>query len=280
VRGANPVSGRRILLCQRIPRTYKYVFEYETISMQTRVKKILFVTGTDTGVGKTVLTAMLLAFLRRDAGSALAMKPFCSGPRDDARLLHSLQKEGLTLDDVNPFYFDKPLAPAAAVALGGPRVSLARALGKIRLLAGGCDLLVVEGVGGLMTPLGSQFTVCDLIQRLNCKVLVVCPNRLGVINHTLLTAKALQSAGIKEFAIVLMGVKKPDISAGSNARMIRQKLQTIPVYSLPYLGNRASTAGATKNNVKYLKKTLAHLVGDDILRMFFNRTKRLTNKTS
>jgi dethiobiotin synthetase len=240
------------------------------------VKKILFVTGTDTGVGKTVLTAMLLAFLRRAGGRALAMKPFCSGPRDDALLLHSLQKECLTLNDVNPFYFDRPLAPAAA---GGPKVSLAAALRKIRTLAGRCDLLLVEGVGGLMTPLGRGYTVRDLIGGLDCKTVVVCANRLGVINHTLLTAEALQNAGIKEFTIVMMGVRKPDISAGSNPRMIRQKLPSTPIFCLPYLGNRASTAAAAKKNAKYLKKTLAHLVGHDILRMFFNRTKRLKNKT-
>jgi dethiobiotin synthetase len=243
------------------------------------VKKILFVTGTDTGAGKTVLTAMLLAFLRRAGGRALAMKPFCSGPRDDARLLHSLQKECLTLDDVNPFYFDKPLAPAAAAGAGGPRVSLSTALRKIRALAGRCDLLVVEGVGGLMTPLGRRYTVRDLIGGLNCKTTVVCANRLGVINHTLLTAEALQTAGIKEFTVVMMGVRKPDISAGSNRRMIRQKLPSTPIFCLPYLGIRASTAAAAKKNAKYLKKTLAHLVGHDSLRMFFNRTKRLKNKT-
>jgi dethiobiotin synthetase len=245
----------------------------------SRNRKILFVTGTDTGAGKTVLTAMLLAFLRRGGGGALAMKPVCSGPRDDARLLHSLQKGCLTLDDVNPFYFDRPLAPAAASESGAPKVSLAAVLRRIRLLAGRCDLLVIEGVGGLMTPLGPGYTVRNLIRRLDCKTIVVCLNRLGVINHALLTAEALQNADVKEFTIVMMDVRKPDISARSNPRMIRQKLPSNPVFCLPYLGNRASTAGAVKKNAKYLKKTLAHLVGDDILRMFFNRTKRLSNKT-
>jgi len=243
------------------------------------MKNILFVTGTDTGVGKTVLTALLLAFLRCSQGRVLAVKPFCSGARDDARLLYNLQKGSLTLDDVNPFYFDKPLAPAAAAPLGGPTVSLTAALRKIRGLAGQCDLLLVEGVGGLMTPLGPEYSVRDLLQCLNCKILVVCLNRLGVINHTLLTAEALQRAGIKDVTLVMMSVKKPDISATSNPRMIRQRLPGIPVFCLPYLGKRASTARAAKINVKYLKKTLAQLVGDDNLRVFFNRTGRLFNKT-
>jgi len=245
-----------------------------------KARNILFVTGTDTGAGKTVLTAMLLAFLRRGGagGVALAMKPFCSGSRGDARLLHSLQKECLTLNEVNPFYFDKPLAPAAA-GRGGLKVPFAAAQREIRLLAGRCDLLVVEGAGGLLAPLGEDYTLRDLIRRLDGKAIVVCPNRLGVINHLMLTAEALQGAGIKEFAVAMMGVRKPDLSARSNARMIRQRLPKNPVFCLPWLGFGASKAGAVKKNAKYFKKTLAQLLGHDSLHMFFRQRKRLDDKT-
>ena len=252
-----------------------FIFFLIFVFIHIRVKKLIFVTGTDTGAGKTVLTAMLLAFLRRGGAAALAMKPFCSGSRGDARLLLRLQRESVTLDDVNPFYFDKPLAPAAAAGRGRPGVSRQAALEKIRLLASRCDLLLVEGVGGLLSPLGKGYTIRDLIRRLEGKTIVVCLNRLGVINHVLLTAESLQIAGIKEFTVAMMSVKKPDFSARSNARMIRQMLPLIPVFCLPYLGNRASTARAAKENAKYLKKTLACLVGDDILRMFFHRKKRV-----
>ena len=242
------------------------------------MKKILFVTGTDTGVGKTVLTAMLLEFLRRGGANALAMKPFCSGSRADARLLHRLQSECLTLDEVNLFYFDKPLAPAAATGRGCPGVSLTGALEQIRCLAHRCDVLLVEGAGGLLAPLGKEYTLRDLIGRLRGRAIVVCSNRLGVINHVVLTAESLQSAGIKEFTVVMMGAKKPDISAQSNARMIRKMLPKTPVFCLPYLGIRASTAPAVKINVKYLKKTLAHLVGGDNLRTFFHRKIRVEQR--
>jgi dethiobiotin synthetase len=235
------------------------------------VKKILFVTGTDTGVGKTVLTAMLLAFLRERGGRVLAMKPFCSGAREDARLLHGLQRGCLTLDEVNPFYFEKPLAPAAAGQGRGQNMPLKAVLGKIHAAADRCDLLLVEGVGGVMVPLASDYTVRDLIGRLECKTIVVCPNRLGTINHTLLTANALQDAGIKEFTISMMGVKNPDISAASNPRMIRRMLPSTPVFCVPYLGNRAGTAGGVKRNVKYLKIMLAQLAGDDNLRIVLSQ---------
>jgi dethiobiotin synthetase len=230
------------------------------------VKKILFVTGTDTGVGKTVLTAMLLAFLRGAGCRALAMKPFCSGSRDDARLLQNLQKGCLTLDEVNPFHFSRPLAPGVAALGGGQNVPFKEVLGKIQAAVKRCDLLLVEGVGGVMVPLARDYTVRELIGRLECKTIVVCPNRLGTINHTLLTAFALKDTGVEGFTIVMMGVKKPDISAASNPRMLRRMLPLTPVFCVPYLGLRAGTAWGVKKNVKYLKKMLARLAWADILR--------------
>jgi dethiobiotin synthetase len=220
------------------------------------VKKIVFVTGTDTGVGKTVLTGLLLAHLRGEGRDALAMKPFCSGSRGDARLLRSLQKGCLTLDEVNPFYFDKPLAPAAA-----PKpVPLRDALARIQALAGRCEVLFVEGAGGLLAPLGADYTARDLIKALACSTIIVSRNCLGTINHTLLTVEALQHSGIEEVAVVLMGVKRSDISASSNPKMLRQKLAPKPVLTIPHLGNRAALPGAIKNNATFMKKVLARIL--------------------
>src|SRR5581483_3100804 len=80
-----------------------------------RAGRILFITGTDTGVGKTLLTAMLLHHLRVAGRRTLAMKPFCSGGRDDVELLHALQDGELTADEINPFYFSEPTAPLVAL---------------------------------------------------------------------------------------------------------------------------------------------------------------------
>jgi dethiobiotin synthetase len=190
-----------------------------------------------------------------------------------------LQKECLTLEQVNPFYFDKPLAPAAASRKDGPKVPLPVALRHIRLLAARCDLLLVEGAGGLLAPLGEDYTARELIRRLRCPTIVVCLNRLGVINHVTLTAEALQSVGIKEFTVIMMGVRRPDLSARSNPRMIRQKLPKIAVFCLPWLGFGASQAGKVKKNAKYFKKTLAQLLRHDSLHVFFRQRKRLDNKT-
>jgi len=223
---------------------------------KSAVKKILFVTGTDTAVGKTVLTALLLAHLRTQGCDALGMKPFCSGGRDDARLLQSLQKGCLTLDEVNPFYFDKPLAPAAAPR----RVPFQEALGRIRALADRCEVLLIEGAGGLLAPLGDDYTARDLIAALPCKTIIVSRNRLGTINHTLLTVEALQQVAREKVRVVLMGAQKPDISASSNAKMLRQRLASAAIYSIPHLGFRVATTGIVKKNAIFLKKELAQLL--------------------
>jgi dethiobiotin synthetase len=219
------------------------------------VKKIVFVTGTGTGVGKTVLTGLLLAHLRGQGRNALGMKPFCSGSRGDARLLHDLQNGCLTLDDVNPFYFDKPLAPAAAPNPPAFQEVLAR----IRALADRSEVLLVEGAGGLLAPLGVDYTARELINALDCETIIASSNQLGTINHTLLTVEALQRIGIKKLAIVLMGVRNPDISSDTNDKLLRRWIRKVPVYSIPRLRIQRVTPRAIKNNATFLKKVLARL---------------------
>src|SRR5271165_6767216 len=150
-----------------------------------RGKNIIFITGTDTGVGKTLLAGLLLHHLRQSGARALAMKPFCSGGLADVRLLQSLQPGELSDRVMNPFYFKQPVAPLVAAATR-PAIRPGEVLKKIRLVATRCDCLIIEGSGGLLVPLGSGFTVADLIAGLDGRVVVVARNRLGTINHTLL----------------------------------------------------------------------------------------------
>ncbi len=230
------------------------------------VGRILFITGTGTGAGKTVLTALLLRHLRRKGRDALAVKPFCSGSRDDARLLQRLQREDLTLAETNPFFFKPPLAPRVAAGLGcGPRISLRRALGEIQRLGKRCEILLVEGSGGVLAPLGRHFAAAQIISHLRCETVIVAWNCLGTINHTLLTVKYLQSIGAKGLKIVMMSEKRPDLSSRSNIGAISELLPGIPVFSLPYLGGEASKLRGVKKSEKKVKKTLAQILGHDKL---------------
>jgi dethiobiotin synthetase len=225
-------------------------------------KKIIFITGTDTGVGKTVLTALLLYHLRRHTGRALAMKPFCSGGLGDVRLLQSLQAGELSDTEMNPFSFAQPIAPLAAAKKGQKPVRLSDVINRINLIGKRCDQLLIEGSGGLMVPLGKACTVADLIAKLNCRVIVVARNRLGTINHTLLTVNALKANGIKakNLTVVLMAARKPDLSSRSNARIISNLVRPIRVLSIPFLGEKPSTTKAILEIHKKMKKAMIKLV--------------------
>lgn len=234
--------------------------------------RLIFITGTDTGVGKTVLTALLLCHWRAQGCDALAIKPFCSGSRSDALLLHRFEKNLLTLDEVNPFFFDQPIAPGAAEAK--KEVPLDKVLVKIQALAARCGVLLIEGAGGLLVPLGRNYTVADLISHLGCTTVVVSRNSLGTLNHTLLTAKALQSIGIQQFTVALMEDKKPDISARTNPALLRKMIPSARLISIPHLGSGASNWRAVKKNALFLKKTLAQFSSGDSLSPFFQEKGR------
>jgi dethiobiotin synthetase len=242
--------------------------------------KILFITGTDTGVGKTVLTALLVRHLREAGCEARAMKPFCSGSRADARLLRAAQENALALDEINPFYIEEPVAPAAAAGRG-KNISLDSVLRKISAVSSSCDVLLIEGSGGLLVPLGKNYTVADLIGALRCPVVVVSRTRLGTINHTSLTVNALQSSEVKDIKIVLMEEKKPDFSTKSNLKMIQKMAPKTPVFVVQNLGLGASKSADIKINVKFMKKTLARILGDDIFVLVRRgiRKNKLFNKT-
>lgn len=226
------------------------------------MRRIIFITGTGTGVGKTLLTALLLRHLRMEGHDALAMKPFCSGSRQDARLLQRLQKEDLTLDQTNPFFFSRPLAPWVAVREnGGRQIPLSEVLRRIQALRRLGKILLVEGSGGVLVPLGEGYGVADLISRIPCATIIVAPNRLGTINHVLLTVKHLQSIEVKEVKIVMMSERSPDFSSRSNINAISELLPETGVFSLPYLGGRALNVAMVKQNAKYLKITLARILG-------------------
>ena len=233
--------------------------------MGSAMSKIIFITGTDTGVGKTVLTALLLRHLREQGINALAMKPFCSGGRGDAELLQALQDNEVTLGEVNPFYFTAPLAPWVAVnqEKGRKQIVLKTVLQRISKLKERCDVLLIEGSGGLLVPLGARFTIVDLIAGLRCKVLLVGKNQLGTINHTLLSINALQNVGCKADAIVLMNVKKTDFSARTNLDAIQKWVnceRRLRVIAVPYMGEQASSLRGIQRVEKKLKKVLAGLV--------------------
>jgi dethiobiotin synthetase len=201
-------------------------------------QEIIFITGTDTGVGKTLLTALLLGHLRGGGVDALAMKPFCSGGLDDVKLLQSLQPGAISDAEMNPYYFKKPVAPLVAMTKKARKIELSEVIDRISAVKKRCEVLLVEGSGGLLVPLGADYTVADLIRGLKCKVIVASRNKLGTINHTLLTVSELKRIGIvdRDIKVVLMKRRESDVSCETNRRVLEELLKPTQVYEVPFFG--------------------------------------------
>ncbi|MDP2935542.1 MAG: dethiobiotin synthase, partial [Dehalococcoidia bacterium] len=157
----------------------------------------IFVTGTDTGVGKTVVAAGLAAALKARGVNVGVMKPVQTGDYPgDAAVLRLAAGVDDPLNLILPCYLQAPLAPAVAALLGDRPVSPALIMEAFQELCQRHEFMIVEGVGGLMVPLLDGYSVADLIVAMGLPALVVARPGLGTINHTLLTIKQAQSVGI------------------------------------------------------------------------------------
>ena len=226
---------------------------------------VTFITGTDTGVGKTVLTGLLLCHLQRELPGVGVMKPFCTGNRDDVALFRGLMSHPPEEAALNPFFYPEPLAPWAAMRRSGEIVSFDAARKEVELAKTRNGRLLVEGVGGLMVPLGPDYFVADLIQALQCRVIVAAANRLGVLNQTLLTVYAVRPLTPFEPKVVLMDTGQNDVSSKTNPEVLAEILAPIPVHALPFLGEDASSPDRIRENEKNLKKSLADLMSPNTL---------------
>ena len=214
---------------------YPRFFRFDVGGMK---RTTFFITGTDTGVGKTVLTALLARHLRERGVNAAALKPICSGGRDDARALRAAMKDALTPDEINPWHFRAPIAPLLAARRERKQVKLADVLAHVRTIQKRFDVMLVEGAGGLLSPLGGNFDSRDLIAALRATPMVVCRNRLGVVNQVLLTLAALPRSASCCARVVLMSPAKPDASTSTNVSLLAEFLDAKRIFCLPWLGGR------------------------------------------
>jgi len=201
-------------------------------------RKIIFITGTDTGVGKTFLTVLLAKFLRGRGVSAAALKPICSGERDDARKIFAATGGILSLDEINPWHFPAPIAPLLAARRENRKIKLPQVVAKILAAQKQFDLLVVEGAGGLLSPLGVNFNSRDLILKLRAMPIVVAQNKLGAVNQILLTLGALPENFRRKTLVVLITPPKMDAAAKSNAKLLAEFFPAERIFTLPrFRGN-------------------------------------------
>jgi dethiobiotin synthetase len=209
--------------------------------------RIVLVTANDTGVGKTVLTSLLTRRLVDPGGQRVAaLKPVCSGGRGDAVRLRMALRKSVALEAINPWHFKTPIAPTLAARKEGKRLRLESMIAFIRGAAAGCDLLLVEGAGGLLSPMGEDFTSLELIGQLRAIPIVVCPNRLGAVNQVALVLAALPSQVRRKAVVVLMETRRQELAAETNAKLIRKFTGTQPI-EFPRVPRPDDLTGSLRN---------------------------------
>jgi dethiobiotin synthetase len=183
----------------------------------------LFITGTDTNAGKTFVTALLTSALRGRGFETIALKPLCSGERSDVEILQAASDHRLSLDETNPVWLREPAAPLVAARLENRTISLDPLVAWFRALSKKYPSLLVEGAGGWLVPITSTETIADFAARLSLPVVVVVANRLGCINHTLLTLESIRARGLHCPGIVLNTFStSDDIATRTNRDILEQ----------------------------------------------------------
>jgi dethiobiotin synthetase len=161
-----------------------------------------FITGTDTGVGKTYVTRLIIENLRAEGRDAVGYKPVACGDREDAAILAEVSG-GLDPDEINPVYLNTPVAPYVGGMLENRTIDPAELIAGYENLAKKHAQVIVEGAGGWEVPLAPNYRVSDLAADLKLPVIVVAGNKLGALNHIILTVNAIRAKGMVCAGIVL-----------------------------------------------------------------------------
>lgn len=200
-----------------------------------------FITGTDTGVGKTLITGGLAALYKSRGVNVGVMKPIATGCKrmnsdlvsEDAVFLKLSAETDDEYELINPVRFEQPLAPVVAARMNNTRIDLEKVHGAFETLLGRHDVVLVEGIGGLLVPVDEYYFIIDLANELELPLIVVCRNALGTINHTLLTVSYARQHGIDVKGIIINESceSNDDILKKTNIEELR-RLTNLPVLGI------------------------------------------------
>lgn len=233
------------------------------------MKKGFFVTATDTGVGKTIISSALILLLRSIGYNVCGMKPIETGckKQDNSNIL--IPSDGLFLKDISnvnedielitPLRFKNPLAPLTASRIENKTIKLEKIYKAFLKLSSKYDVIIVEGIGGLLVPIKKDYFVLDLALELKLPLIIVTRPGLGTINHTLLTLRYALSEGLEVSGIVINYSEPPtsSIAEKTNYNILKQ-FSSVPIIGIfPYLKK------INKNSIKKASKeylSLEHII--------------------
>jgi len=204
-----------------------------------------FVTGTDTGVGKTLVSAALLRRFAAAGRRVAGMKPVASGAiattqglrSEDALILLRESSPHAAYEHVNPYALEPPIAPHLAALAAGVTIDVVRIEAAFRALAAAADLVVVEGVGGWRVPLGPDLDVAGLAARLGLPVILVVGLRLGCLNHAIMTAEAIHATGLRLAGWVGTGIEPGFAAVEGNLATLHAALRAPCLGHVPPLSS-------------------------------------------
>ena len=221
----------------------------------------VFITGTDTEVGKTFYSERLLHSLNAQGLRTAAMKPLASGAEvhneklrnADALLLQQAANTSFSYELCNPYCFKAAIAPHLAAKQAGVRIDADVILRAYEQLQQQADVTVVEGVGGWLVPLDEDQTVADLVQAMGLPVVLVVGMRLGCINHALLTVENIKQRGVSLLGWVA-NVMDPNMShLNENIESIAQRIQAPLLDTIEFINNPDVPIPSRRTNIKYLE---------------------------
>ncbi|MGZ5037456.1 MAG: dethiobiotin synthase [Usitatibacter sp.] len=226
----------------------------------------VFVTGTDTGVGKTLASCALLHALRAADVAVAPMKPVAAGAiahgggfvnEDSLALVRAAACDADLLPDVTPILLREALAPHIAARHEGRSIDLAPIMAAFKRLSSGSRFVVVEGVGGFRVPLGERLDTVDLASTLGLPVVLVVGVRLGCLNHALLTAEAIERAGLSLAGWIANSIDPGMAAAQENIAALEERLQAPLLGTLPYAKHPDPSALASRLVVRLLLRSPA-----------------------
>lgn len=199
----------------------------------------IFVTGTGTEVGKTVVAAVVARTLAAEGKRVAVFKPAVTGLEEEGEADHALLRRASgseqSDEEIAPYRYDPPASPHLAAQLAAEEIEPERLREAARAAAGGAEAIVCEGVGGLLVPLSPSYLVRDLAADLDYPLAIVASPGLGTINHTLLTVEAARSAGLEVAAIVLNPWPVEPTAIERSNRETIAALSGVPVLVLPQI---------------------------------------------